>query len=1717
MNPIPCLPAIIRRVSIPVLWIAIGMVASAVEAARFIPLTPQNVRMADGSALPAHLDGIGWKWRPDQGNQGVFESNPEVLAKILMAQVDGLEPGTAYEVFGYFWADGYGLDHPEKRQQCPAQFGTSLATLHTFDGPDQPTTRGYVCAWEVTPGGTAGRTYGLDVAMDEDNPLPGFGPLKQRHGEAKLVRARLGRLRADAAGRLPVFFAEYSYNVPAGPTWIDAVAVRPVDAEGPLEEGWKEGTWLHLALRAGDTVTLERELAAGADVNLLDEEHLSPLFHAVTSADPALVKRFIELGADPNLANQSVPPLCAALVMSQEEVVRMLLDAGAEVPATVAKDHGTLSRPIHPGGLHPLVCALRSGSVPILKLILAKLEGVDLHQLMEMKLIEKPNQRLTAPKTKALEEAINAENWELACFLIDNGMTTLGGYEPNGQALATLVTCGEPAMPVFERLLKAGVPAIDITKPRVQRADDNGDGRRHDGYSGTMQPFDALTAAVWCGDVELAKRFIREARYANRAYIDLLYATAAHAQNEPMLDLLNQQFRRIRPLRWQSPPATEDEVTLRDEDLRVFLPRTTAPPARPDRKAGTYVLGVIASPGANDAGDSLAVVTSATKGWVAVDRDQIDSAMMEAGLDKPWLQGEHHLSSLGDRLKADALVVVDTIKGGKESLFSFEVVEVATGLVIHREHILGSSFKPQDDCIALLERASRALDAAALNAHRQAVTLLSFSASSKLSNELALAKVLQATIQRQIDSTPAWISLTRSQSARLVEEQALQGKNSIWGAAHLVEGSVSPAEKPDTIKVALRLETLGANRSSAKTDAEAIGSIDDPTAVITAAWTELFSKVEGRLDTQRSQPDPAQATEEAKRLLREAEWLMAANMAPEKIEALIDAAFSLGGPPNDIIRIHLDYLFRRIHSLSCRNVGRTDSIQNLHKGLFTLQHLPVALDLADRMAHELPLALELLHQAGYYFGEHGERMLMEKRRGNHQGNEFWLTINALSYLRAAIYPDHLPEDRIDDYKRLCRDLDAFTKRYYETLDGKHLPDIGRSMLLTGGHRWIFKRNPELYRGMVRTTARVNRINQTFPRGIDRHFGGTRLAHDVLKELEANTTLHGQRLRAELECYVGAAKDGPVLGRRYIDAAARFNASDWYHLGISLRRANDMAARHNPSSWFGWSTSSGGVLPTFIHTPRPAPEVTRMHQVYLNTNHYRSGLPQPIETRWYSIGSSEGSYDKKMQQAVNDKDAEALQQLLDALPLHHMYSGHDHRPLFEKRYGRALQELTNPDSRQLKLKATLLTDFAKATVPQAGIAHWFMRDEKHPDILWALYYSSTGGRLIISKPERSYSPTSHSDWPGSMFYPAWLLGIDCSTGEVITKVNLTKKTLEALGCSEQPDDRGAMEISANQNDVAIMMNVTVSHHRSSGVYHNHKRYGDYVAIIDKATGKLRVLPEEFWIQRFTQRKTHALWHHVAGIGDEFFFIDAKGYDAAGKNEKNSVAVWRVGPDAKPTPLIEHGRRPAITPFDSMSTVPDEIAVEGDRLLVFNAKDHAYFNAKDNTWEWVEKHHTAFGYLMYHFDQRERDRVIGSVHRMEQDGGDSGWKIDFTKAKHKVLWCINDELGAAVLHVDLQLPKAFRENTKMVVGELVPVDGSKTSMRTEYKESDVDTYLKRHPMHAVVVNQTEDSMILALQVAPHFRWRSPIREALFMPFLWKVSKKDMIDILESDPEP
>ena len=94
---------------------------------------------------------------------------------------------------------------------------------------------------------------------------------------------------------------------------------------------------IHDAAHSGNIEAVKKHLAAGADVNAIDHEGNTPLHHAVYNDQTEIIRLLIDKGAEVNgkrkAANheKGVAPLHTATWRSTIETIEFLIDNGADV------------------------------------------------------------------------------------------------------------------------------------------------------------------------------------------------------------------------------------------------------------------------------------------------------------------------------------------------------------------------------------------------------------------------------------------------------------------------------------------------------------------------------------------------------------------------------------------------------------------------------------------------------------------------------------------------------------------------------------------------------------------------------------------------------------------------------------------------------------------------------------------------------------------------------------------------------------------------------------------------------------------------------------------------------------------------------------------------------------------------------------------------------------------------------------------------------------------------------------------------------------------------------------------------------------------------------------------------------------------------------------------------------------------------------------------
>lgn len=889
---------------------------------RFISVTPENATLPDGTLLGRQEGEAFWKWLPGEGNGGILESRAHELggnAPPLRVLVDGLAPGVNHEVFGYFWAPGFG-EQDKEVNHWPARFGFGMASLTTYGGKYHQR-----IPWIISPGSEVGGFAGITSTVEEARPLKGID-FVTADGDRRLIRARIGVARADAQGALHVYVDDFPESIHTGKTRIDGIAIQPAPKDSIAMVGTGDPKVLHLALRANDWPSAQRELEAGADVNALDPRGVGTLFHPVGSGNMDTVKKLLAAGANPNIPGQVFLPLTVAASTGDAAMVRLLLDAGAEIP------EGRIERPKalrswnlyrnmgdawnevkekknDQALLHPAIAAIRAGALESLKILLEKRPNLDLEKLGRA---VEPEERSGNPPSVALflvEDAMLQGNDELAAFLIDRGCTLSarvlleGGRssKPRPNALlARAITDGAILEKSREALLRRGVsPIYKLGPPYYSQMD----------YKYGIPPWDGLSAAVYVANVELTQRFLLQAEGLPLYYVEFLVAMARWHGETRILSLLEQKFPDAGKSKFSSLSVTAEDQSL--DALRLLLPRTKPSLAMERPEGDDLTLAVISSPQASGQGAYLEVEASKQKGWTVVDRSEVDKALRESQIADPWGGGEYRFAELGDRMAADMLVLVSRIDAEQIKLLKFEVIDVATGLAVLREHVDSKAFEPEKSTAPLLQRARAAILSARAGDRPTAITLLPFSIDESVWNSNSLVGVFRSAVQAEVDATPGVLSVGMNEIKAVGGEQALGGEGSFWAAAYTIEGGVAALEDG---RIALTLRMQSMKHGNAKPiDHTEKGTLSELPSLAAKAWKTLSESVQSDVKgaAHAPAPDDKQRAAEAARLLREAEWLMTSKLHAEAVP-LLERANLLGASPEPLVQAHYSALIRQI-------------------------------------------------------------------------------------------------------------------------------------------------------------------------------------------------------------------------------------------------------------------------------------------------------------------------------------------------------------------------------------------------------------------------------------------------------------------------------------------------------------------------------------------------------------------------------------------------------------------------------------------------------------------------------------------------------------------------------------------------------------------------------------------------------------------------------------
>ena len=1733
-------------------WVLLPVArVAAADGLSYFPASLDNTTLADGTALkvvakvPAAPEEITrgtaeaepnnhWHWREGAGSgagdkRGVLAAagarNND--APMLRTVVDGLKPQTDYQVFGFFWVAGFETDEAEPTgdNQWDIRLGCGKAKMMGYGHRDNA----------GLPGTIGRRNSGDGAVRQMDAPLrPAKGELLDRDGDRRLFRAPLGCERTDAKGTLVIYIDDQARDSNEGRTWYDGIGVMPGITKADV--GSAAPGALHLAVRCGDWEMVRRELAAGADLNTVDHDGLTPLFYLAAALDAERVKAFLKAGAKPDVSGQKFTPLCAATLVGDVELTKMLLAAGAKIDNLVVP-----SRSESTFLANPVEAAVRSGSVAVLKLLLAQAPELDLERTVYGPAFDSKEPNIFDRHYQGLVKSSLETNCpEMAAFLIDRGCMI--DFAEDWNVPTGRTDCKMPGGGVqrginsgsHTLMLKAVMnhpPMLEVIAALTKRGaslivDSVVD------YDSVVVPWDALSGAVWEGQTALVSQWLPQAAKVNEEYQLRLTVLAESCGYPDVWAMVHKRFPKVKWTPYQYPNDPVEVARARTSGPKgLFTPRALAPETRKPAN-DTKVLAVISSPEASGPAAALAAKASEQASWTVVEREAIDKLLAEKSLAKPTAVGTAELSAIGDRLSADVFIIVSSFGQGDQALLGFEAANVSTGLPFDRLIIAAKEFNPDTFSADYLARVRKKLDSQSGAGAPTGITLLDISADPKVPQGRTLANMLHAGLLQEIDAIPGLIALTREQMEPLVSEKILKQTGALWGAAWTLEGGLSQGDG-DQVELAVRLRSLGSNPISH--DVKATGSPDHPQVMVRELWRKIAALLEKSMAVDKDSDPEQRATTEAARLLREAEWLANCKKAWEAVP-VIDAALYLGAEPMKALRLRMRIHWESRHFWNPREMFGSVYGQSLAWG-YPLR--PEFHDYARRWVSEhlelLRITSETLDRVQQILKEHPDEIR------NNPYQDFMIYWGSLATYRSQLVPARLNAEQLATLKEFDAELETLFKRLLPLLV-KSPSELGKLFCEYEHFTQHFRAIPWLgglfANEIVRTwpAAQTDYLPPLFENLIETQFDRVRpdIICGLLEQAMAGKDLRFGALRqAELDLLRTAGGKRRAAARTL--AHARIDALAASMVPPSRWVSHDQSRTLLPmiTSYISQPrTPRDGFLCTLVASPRLVPDMLFRLETYTGARRILALAGDKNSSQWqqYDVATVSIFNTELNALAARNAPAEDFDHLRENASLLDSTYQTDYvarlqpkldelRPKIAGRFFGSKGQFPILDF-EGTVGTKLLADVRVDPAFPAMITHT-MVDPKNRHLLWLILqpYQDWDFKLQEPRRNRDHETLEESLLWGSYIPPftarqPWLVAIDCRDGHTVHKINLGD--LPGLWPNGSPETMSIdvfdrlFQIGMLANDTHLLLQI----HWAKRMFSADSRIPDKTLIsINRETADVQVSPRQMFVMGDSMGGPGWLTQYaVAGMGDSFFIVEKFKNQPKDSSEPFHHRLWQYKPGSEPKLLTQSGRRPEESPFDADDHMIKFIRADDQRLLVASSWDHiAYYNPALARWEEAPvRSAQEWKNHVYGIDTMTYRANLSPYYSFgDPDGGLNTYQFGhekmyerYTKNPGRLKFQIGDS-PETDLPVSFRVPENYRARFQI---NCDPVDHPNEPPHGPYEWISVADMARSSWEEPAIFNQTDEHFVFGMRLSSgsiHVDDLPP-----YLPFLWIMDKKEAL---------
>ena len=1690
------------RHHLPLIRVSLGIVLACTlanaeaEPVHFIPATSGNT----APAFPA--GGDPWQqW----GSALAFHSDKDANAPMLKTRVDGLKPESTYEVDVIFLMD----DGAEAKDNWGIRAGISMADLKGYSlksrtplpdliGLDHP--EGKLRRWEHEQSGTA--THGIENAPASLKPYA----------------ASLGLYKTDVDGMLVVYVDDVSGGLAKMISAYSGVTITLAKDGAAPDIGGGNAAAMVRAARAGDWQTVRREIGAGADPNVPDLEGLTALFYACIVDDESLVNELLEKGAHPDPDGQAMTPLWVAAKLANPKITRLLLDAGATIDMEcLSKRHVALNH--LPEIQNPVSAAIQAGCVETLGVLLERQPDLDLGKAVYGPAYEfgKSEHSFTLPKRKDLiSDAVFAGNSAMAVFLIERGLRldapearwlplAVGeSTRRNGaQTLMVAAMLSQPPLTeVVDALSKRGVPIVRNVVVR---------------YSPVMEPWDALSAAVAEGHSELVRRWLPLADAALPEYKALLAALADASHHRETGEMVRRHFpdaRLAAPKDW-IPPTLDTSATLA-VDTAELKPRRALPKHVASNDGKDLTLAVLATDEAAGAADFLMAHASKDDSWNVVDREKISRLLAERDIRAAGGLDSGMLNEIGDHFSADIIVLASMIGSGNAALLQFEAHSVATGLPFHRTYESAKTYDPElfsQDFLKRIRERNHSFDAEnPLNA----ITFLGVFPEEGLAQGRSLQGILNAGLMQTIDMSDGLIAMTREQITPLVEEQALAAKGGLWGAMWTLEGGVRPVKDSHRIILELRLHALDRNETF---DVAVEGLPDSPRELVSQAWAGIaahLKRVAPAPDT-----DGSRAKLEGERLLREAEFLIA-GPEPWKAQQPAEAALYLGANRTDSLMmrkraawakwLHINEQLVWLHWYRGKFHNPTAYPVRPHIQEYDVKQFAETLDLLRLTSDTLEQILKTpgAKRSGVepflkdidYLTHYRYRLTIPQLDAEQAGmlGEF---DRALEILWRKMLP------RVSEWGNLG---ECFIDFQYLSHNFRQLPWLGEIFaeeifreLASRDHRGrpLFK-----VRSLRRSPGNEPRL-EAMADALEKHLKPEapdyQLRKDEIALLRSTGKDRPRMARTVLKSWVGHMGTVPVTSRWMIDPL-------WLGLWLPCHGFNIYQGRDDLFT---------NPLNPLVVAPRISPDLMFRPSAYLGS---RLDYAEIIASGDRAGTAIRRGITRKLISQIGELAQQSapapVYRLLDEIMVEknaliglpgiegHLENLRAMQPAeTQETFGKngEFRFVRHPES----IQPSVLTDL-RAILPKGHPVISFARiDPKHSHLLWLTLHILPEPELVLTTPSFSMSD------PGAGVQSAepWLVAIDCRDGSVAHQVNLAQTALPgtAVKVRREAQIGGFMPPGIAFSDNQLM----VLFRWETDEFDDRRRFVERLVTVDRTSGKAAVMPKLHRVVDSQLRENGGKpWPAMVGLGSDFYVLEETKHEgfARRQNAFGHRALWKFTETGDAIKLTEPGRRPARSPFDAEDRNPNLLRVDGDKILVASSwRDVAHYDPQAGAWIETATRPPAKWYQhVDQIDRREHHSWRFPFFRIAAGGKTIGATSLPDQLEPGTL-VIQNNRDRIRVHVALTSPQGPGINF-VVSPDFGNLSGDTTKNPRPVQKIALQDFEQSEMARPILMNQTDDHLILGLRIVVrslHMEYHEPV----MLPVLWKISKQQHLEILQS----